>query len=984
MKQLEISRRTQLRVCGLIAACSMMVASLGAESVAPRIPAEISNADQSTIAGSLNPLAQARFDTGRLPANTRINGITLVFNRTAAQEADLQALIAAQQTPGSPQYHQWLNPDQFAARFGMAESDISSVESWLQQRGFAVDSVARSQNAIHFSGNAGQVEQAFQTEMHTYKVNGVSHFAPSKALSVPAAIAPAVLGIRNLDDFRPKAHVVFKKRGNARPSFTGAGSTNANNETIFFAPPDIVTAYDIQPVYSAGATGVGQSITLIGQSAILTSDIEAFQSASGLAVKDPSQYLVPLSGASAVFDGDEGESDLDIEWSGAIAPGATINFVYAGSNPNYDAFDALHYAIDENIGTIISSSYGTCEAALGGATLEASLEQAATQGQTVMSAAGDDGSTDCFGTANLTTAQQEALAVDYPASSQYVTGMGGTEVSSTADNGAYLIVGQGYWRADSGNTDIVNSVLQHIPEIAWNDDALNVQNGGGLASGGGGASALFTKPSWQTGVPGIPADGKRDVPDVALYASAYNPGYLFCSSDNGPNGPWQSNQQSSCTAGFEDSATGDLTAAGGTSFDAPIFSGMLALLSQKTNYGVGQGEGPINKTLYSLASDSATYASAFHDITGGNNNCLGGSAYCNGDLGFSAGTGYDQVTGLGSVDLANLATVWPGNKDVITPALTATTTTITASSSSVLVGASVSFTVSVAAASGTPGGTITVTVDDNAPITETLTKNGTYVYQTSFSTADTHTVFASYAATGTYADSSASASVTVGASSSGKGTISFTPAPTPTTLTVSQGSTGTETISIKPAGGYTGTVDLIWDAGTSGDNALQNLCYQFTNMNSAGVGTVAVTGTAAVNTQLQFDTNASDCNSTGAVRTGKHSMRALLQKNTARNTGGNPSGSPSENPGRNPVPFSVAFAGLLLAGFLGRRSRKLRGLAALIVLGAMGLALSACGNNNNGTTISDPPKGTYTITVTGQDSATSSITATSTFTFVID
>jgi subtilase family serine protease len=976
MINLEISRPMQLRVCGMVAACAVIAASLGAQTVAPRISSDISTAEQATIPGSLNPLAQAQFDTGRLPSGTRLNGMTIVFSRTAAQETDLKALIAAQQTPGSPVYHQWLNPDQFATRFGMASSDLSAVENWLQQQGFSIDSIARSQNAIHFSGSAVQVELAFQTEMHTYKVNGVSHFAPSKSISMPAAIASAVLGVRNLDDFRPKPHVFFKKRGNARPSFTGGGSTNANNEIIFFAPPDIVTTYDVKPLYSAGNKGAGQSITLVGELSIQVSDIEAFQSASGLAVKDPSFYLIPLSGSSAESDGDEAESDLDVEWSGAMAPGATINFVYAGSNPNYGAFDAITYAIDENIGTIISSSYGTCETALGTFTLESSFEQAATQGQTIMAAAGDDGSTDCSGITQLTTAQQEALAVDYPGSSPNVTSMGGTGVSTTADNGDYLIVGDGYWAADSGSSDIVNSVLKYIPEIAWNDDALSVSFGGGLASGGGGTSALFAKPAWQTGVPGLSSSiTNREVPDLALYASPYSPGYLLCSSDSGVNGPWQPGQVSSCTAGFEDSSTGDLIAAGGTSFDAPIFSGMLALLSQSANYGAGQGEGPINTTLYSLASNAGNYASAFHDVTGGNNNCLGGSSFCNGDGGFSAGPGYDQVTGLGSVDLANLAAVWPGNTNVVTPALLATTTSITASSSGPLVGVSDSFTIAVSAASGTPTGSVTITVDDIAPTTATLTSNGTYVYNYTFSTADTHTILAAYVANGTYAASTASVSVTVGVNSSGTGTIAL--ATTPSTLTVSQGTTGNETINITPGSGYTGTVDLTFDAGTSGDNALQNLCYEFTNTNSAGIGTVAISGTAAVSTQLQLDTNVSDCLSNAAIsKTGMRPMSTLIHRTTAKNTGGHPT--------RNPVPFSVAFAGLLLAGFLGRRSRKLRGLAALIVLAAMGLALSACNNTNGNLNPSDPPKGTYTITVTGQDSATASIEATSTFTFVIN
>ncbi len=184
-----------VRVCSLVAAGAMASGFLAAQSPAPRIRAEINVSQQSTLPGSLHPLAQPQNDAGRLPATTRLNGISIYFNRSAAQQADLDALIAAQQNPSSPQYHQWLTPDQFAARFGMAQSDLDKVQSWLQQQGFSIDSVARSRNAIHFSGTVTQVEQAFSTQMHYYSVDGARHIAPSTALSVPAAIAPAVASL---------------------------------------------------------------------------------------------------------------------------------------------------------------------------------------------------------------------------------------------------------------------------------------------------------------------------------------------------------------------------------------------------------------------------------------------------------------------------------------------------------------------------------------------------------------------------------------------------------------------------------------------------------------------------------------------------------------------------------------------------------------------------------------------------------------------
>jgi subtilase family serine protease len=955
----------RLRVCGFTAACSLMALPLFALTVAPRI-SSVSSSETTRLKGSLHPLAQPQFETGRMQADTRLTGISIVFNRTAAQQAALNTLIAEQQNPASPLYHQWLTPDQFAARFGMAPSDLQKVQSWLEQQGFSIDSVSRSRNVIRFSGTVRQVEAAFQTEMHTYNIKGVPHFAPSTELSVPSGIAPTVLAIRNLNDFRPKAQVVYRKNLRPRPQFT-SGQTG----DVFFAPGDIATAYNIKGVYSAGYTGSGQKIAIVGQSSIVISDIENFQNAAGLTVKDPTLVLMPNTGTPESFQGDESESDLDLEWSGAIATGADIYFVYTGSNTNYGAFDAIQYAVDQDIAPIISSSYGECEAYLDGSTLESTFQQATSQGQTLLAASGDDGSTDCYISDSTTSgnppqSQQQALAVDYPASSPYVTGMGGTEVSQA--NANYLTSGTAYWEGSSNGNDVISSALQYLPEVAWNDDTANCGQDNCLAASGGGASTLFTKPSWQTGVPGIPSDGKRDVPDLALYASPSFPGYLYCTSDTSA---WdsQDGQVASCNSGFRDSSTGLLTVAGGTSFAAPIFAGVVALINQKADYTSGQGL--INPTLYKLASDSTTYSSAFHDITTGNNDCTAGSPYCSSTAGFSAGTGYDQVTGLGSIDAYNLVNAWPANTQTT---LIATTTTISAASTTPAINASDIFTISVTSNTGStiPTGTISLTIDGGTPITGiALTANGTATYTTSFTTAGSHQLVAKYSGDSTHASSTGVITVTVPTTSSGAG--SFTLAAT--NLSVAQGASGASTITVTPKNGYTGTVDLTFD--TSNDNSLQNLCWQFTNMNTSGDGTVTVSSASAVSTQLTLDTNASDCVSSGfAVRKGR--MKPLSVLHGLRASGNKiPSDS---NPHRAPAAF--AFAGLLLAGFVGRYSRKLRSLAGVIALAAVGLGISACGGISS--SLSNPPVGTYTITVTGQDSSSATIpTATTTFTFTI-
>lgn len=970
----------RLRVCGWIAAFALATTALAAQTPAPRIRAEV-NSQMSLLKGTLHPLAQSQYDAGRMSSDTKLNSMSIVFNRSAAQQADLEALIAAQQNPASPQYHQWLTPDQFAARFGMAQSDIDKVQTWLQQQGFAIDSVARSKNLIRFSGTVGQVELAFQTEMHYYNVGGEKHFAPSKALSLPTAIAPAVTTVMNLNDFRPHPMHIRSNQVQSRPGFTSGQSGN-----VFFAPGDIKLIYDLNPLLSSSVNGTGQSIAIMGQSSVATSDIENFQNADQLTVKDPTMVLVPSTGTPQTFQGDESESDLDLEWSGAIAPGADIFFVYTGSDSNTGVFDSLQYAVDEKIGNIISISYGACEPTISTSNadaLEAFMMQGATQGQTIVAAAGDSGSTSCYISPTTTSpplSTQEELAVNYPASSQYVTGIGGSEVSQT--NSAYYSSGSAYWAAETSGTDILTSALQYIPEVVWNDDVSSVQAGLGLSAGGGGASTLYTsKPSWQSGVPGIPSDNARDVPDVSLYSSPNFVPYVYCSSDQSA---WQSGQQASCNSGFHDGATEDLTAAGGTSFATPIFAGMVAILNQEKGYVSGQGL--LNPMLYTIASNSATYAAAFHDITSGNNECPSslGSSYCSGsaESHYSAGTGYDQVTGLGSVDLDKLATAWPAS----TSTLTGTTTTLSAASAAPNVNTNDIITITVAPTVGTsaPTGTVNLSIDgggtaysnSGSTTSVTLSGDGTATYTANFATAGVHSIIAQYAGDTTHAPSTGSVSVTIAGTSSGKGTFAL--AATPSTLTVAQGSQGSEQVGATPSGGYTGTVVLNLDFGASGDNSLQNLCGGFASSNSSGEGLITVTGTSAESTTLTLDTNASDC-ATAAVRqrTGMRQLKTMMR-------GAKVAKSPGVPKGPSPVPASLAFAGLALVGFLGRRSRKLRNLAALLMLVAAGLAISACGSSVSSNTVSDPPKGTYTGTITGQDSTTATITGSTTFTFVIN
>jgi hypothetical protein len=405
---------------------------------------------------------------------------------------------------------------------------------------------------------------------------------------------------------------------------------------------------------------------------------------------------------------------------------------------------------------------------------------------------------------------------------------------------------------------------------------------------------------------------------------------------------------------------------------------MLALINQKQEWTGGQGLA--NTSLYKLAANSTTYASAFHDVTSGNNKCNVGSTYCGTTTGgFSAGAGYDQVTGLGSVDLSNLAGAWPTNP---TPVLATTTAVLAASATpNVSTDDVITITVAEAGSAGTPSGTVNLSIDgggtgyNNAGSTTsvTLTSGGTATYTANFGATGVHTIVAQYGGDATHAASTGSVIVTVGGGASGKG--NFTMSFNPTSLTVKRGSSGTEMLSVTPSGGYTGTLTLNY--ATNDDTALANLCV-FAGTGFNNDSSLAVSGTTAVTGQITFDTNAADCPATtGGVVTGRglrlipHAKGSLKASNRVPKEGSR-------------LPAGLAFAGLLMAGFLGKSSRKLRRLACLIALASLALGLSACGGGVTGSTTQDPAKGTYTITFSGMDSANNALTAQSSFTLVID
>jgi subtilase family serine protease len=706
-----------------------------------RLAAPITNASRATLAGSRPPRARLAHDLGAVDSSMPLQSITMYFSRSAQQQSDLDALVAAQQNPSSPQYHQWLTPAEFGARFGVADADIAKTQAWLQSEGFTVVSVSPSRNSITFSGTASTVASAFGAPLHRYSLNGENHIAPSADLSLPSSLAGIVSDVRNLSDFRPRPHVRYADGSRFKPDFTSAATGNH-----FLQPGDVAMIYDIKAAYGAGYNGQGQTIAVMGQSQIVNTDITRFQTAIGQSANAPTSILVPNTGANAAYSGDESESDLDLEYATGMAPGATIDFVYVGANATASVFDSLTWAIQNRIAPILNISYGECETELGQTqynSLNGTLQQAAAQGQTVVSAAGDDGSTDCYGSTNDISVE-ESLAVDFPSSSQYVTAVGGTEFLAAA-----VAVGNNQYFS-SGSADIITSALGYIPEQAWNDDSASFPSDP-LSSGGGGVSIFTPAPSWQTGVPGIPSGSAfRFLPDVALNASPNNAPYAYCTSDNTA---YAQGQAGSCTNGLRDASSQDLTVAGGTSFAAPIFSGMVAILGQAKGY---TWQGVVNPNLYSIAASPSAYASAFHDIVTSGNYCDIGSTYCNPAVAgsFAAGIGYDEATGLGSIDLNNLLTLWPKNTAGNTAkAFTLASTALSLTESS-----------SGAAATGTSTITVTPVNGYTGTIAWTVTSN--YTVSTGCYSIPNTTVSGTSAATATL-------TVTLGSSTCPSGSTFF-------------------------------------------------------------------------------------------------------------------------------------------------------------------------------------------------------------------
>jgi hypothetical protein len=749
-----------------------LLLSAGAVSVKaqakPLISNEINDQVLTRLAGNTHPLATTKNDRGVVSPSRTLQRMLLVLKRPAAQDKALATAIEAMHQPNSPTFHHWLTPDQIGAKYGPAQADIQKVVSWLGSQGLTVTSVSKAHSTIEFSGTARAFSAAFHTEIHTYAHQGGLYTANASDPSVPSALAPVVAGFASLNNF-PRSHIssqpsmvkfdkqtkkwsVSKPKPGAAPGAKPEFTTVYDGQTFYpVTPADFATIYNLKPLYDQGIDGTGQHIAVVSESNINTADVDAFRSAFGL---PPTKLNIILNGddpGPTIADGVE--PSIDAEWAGAIAKNATIDFVISKTTDTSQGIDlSAQYIVDNQVAPVLSESYGYCEIGLGNAGnlfYYQLWQQAAAQGITAVLSAGDSGAATCD--QNQPVAQFGDTVSGY-ASTPYTVTVGGTDfaVSTTDPNK--------YWNSQNDPATF-GSALSYIPEIPWNSSCaspnINAVFGGNFGAnspeqlcnnpnasvylnavgGGGGASNCvqtdpsnpydclsgYPQPSWQKNINGIADGTARYVPDVSLFAAngAFGSFYLFCEADITPNNVCDYTDPNSIVYFGE----------GGTSFGAPAFASIMALVNQKTN----SSQGVANYVLYDLGrkqygttsapntkATTACNASAgpgqdntctFYDVTEGSNAepCLTGSVECVTNTpsdqvgilaGYTSNSGYDAVTGLGSVNVTNLVNNWKAETQ------TGTTTSLSLSPTHFTYGAATIASGTVSASNGTPTGEV--------------------------------------------------------------------------------------------------------------------------------------------------------------------------------------------------------------------------------------------------------------------------------------
>jgi subtilase family serine protease len=881
----------------LTSLCFLFVDGAQAAS-SPLITQGVDDGQLVTLAGNTRIEAKAQADRGRVADSLPMEHMLLQLKRSVEQERELQKFIGDIQDKSSPNFHHWLSAKEFGERFGLAKQDLDTIQRWLVAHGFTVNVVYDSGMLIDFSGTAGQVREAFRTEIHQLNVKGVKHIANMSDPKIPAAMAPAVVGVVSMHDFlprpmyKPKSDFTFKSGGNTYYAVV---------------PADLATIYNLNPLFANGISGQGQTIVLIEDSDVYSSaDWTKFRSTFGLSTYTGGSFAqvhpAPATGPNNCIDpkvnpnGDDAEATLDVEYASAAAPSAAIELASCDNTSTFGGFIALQNVLNGKSAApaLISMSYGECEAGNGAtsnAAYNAAYQQAVTEGVSVFVSAGDDGASSCSVDQSYAT---YGIGVSGFASTPYNVAVGGTDFGDS-----YAGTNNTYW--SSTNTNTYGSALSYIPEIPWNDSCASqllsqyegfpltygdnslcnnypdtswwtVVAGSGGPSGCatgvtsqpgivGGTCAGWPKPSWQSLV-GVPSDGVRDIPDVSLFAAngVWGHYYPYCLSDP--------------AYGYTCTGTPDTWAGGGgTSFASPIMAGIQALVNQKT----GERQGNPNPVYYSLAAseygasgdnscnstlgNTVNSACVFYDVTLGDIDvdCNGANCYFPNyeppdplvgvlstsnnsfEPAYVATTGWDFATGIGTINAANLVNNWPEPAPNFTLAVTPSALTIlrgNSGTSTIAIVPQGGFNGSVnLSVSGLPNGVTAAFSPNPASSNSTLTL-------TANATAATGTATLTITGTSGSLTNTTSLSLTITA-----GNPSFTLSGAPNAVTIVQDAgSGTSTISVTPVNGFSGNVTLSASvlpkgvtASFSANPAASSSVVTFTASQTAKTGTAAVT-----------------------------------------------------------------------------------------------------------------------------------------------